>query len=503
MAASLSLGKFPMSLSLIGLFINWVLELDFKLKWERIKNHNYLPIIFAGLFLIELFWLPISGDLITGINVLRIKLPLLLFPIIIGTTNQFSKKEYKTIIITFFLGIIVSTFLVFLVDLGWLNTKKDSGTVRDISIFMSHIRYSILLSLAVILIVFLLINKKKSRILLILFFTWIIFIVLKLATITAIIGLSTAIITMITTEITVFKRKIKNSYIFGLLGVFILFGLYVGITIKDFYHVKSNERAIQISSLGGEKYSHKVHDNTTENGFFVWENIAPKELKKAWEKRSKIRFDGKDNIGQPLKKTLFRYLTSKGFKKDREGLLKLKESEIRLIENGRTTYKEYSNLQIRIRSLLHESVAYSKNTNPNNQTLTQRLLFWKTGIEIFLKKSLFGYGPGGAKLKYNNYYQSYETPLLKANQLLAHNQFLTQLINLGILGFIIWLTIIFYVFTQIKKELISIFIPYLVLMFLSFLSDDMLEVQAGVTIFSLIGTMILFSDPIIITEKKS
>jgi len=154
LAASLSLGKFPMSLSLIGLFINWVLELDFKLKWERIKNYNYLPIIFAGLFLIELFWLPISGDLITGINVLRIKLPLLLFPIIIGTTNQFSKKEYKTIIITFFLGIIVSTFLVLLVDLGWLNTKKDSGTVRDISIFMSHIRYSILLSLAVILIVF-------------------------------------------------------------------------------------------------------------------------------------------------------------------------------------------------------------------------------------------------------------------------------------------------------------------------------------------------------------
>jgi O-antigen ligase len=152
---------------------------------------------------------------------------------------------------------------------------------------------------------------------------------------------------------------------------------------------------------------------------------------------------------------------------------------------------------------LQESVAYSKNTNPNNQTLTQRLLFWKTGIEIFLKKPLFGYGPGGAKLKYKNYYQSYETPLLKANQLLAHNQFLTQLINLGILGFIIWLTIIFHVFTQIKKELISIFIPYLVLMFLSFLSDDMLEVQAGVTIFSLIGTMTLFSDPIIITEKKS
>jgi hypothetical protein len=486
-----------MSLSLIGLFINWVLELDFKLKWENIKNYKYLPIIFSAVFLIELIWLPISRDLITGLNVLRIKLPLLLIPIIIGTTKQFSKKENKIIIITFFLGILVSTFLVFLVDLGWLNTKKDSGTIRDISIFMSHIRYSILLSFATILILFLVINKKKNRILLMLFFIWIVFIVFKLATITAIIGLSTAIITMIVIEIAVLKRKIKNGYILALLGSFILFGLYVGITIKDFYHVKSNERAIQTFSLGGEKYSHKFHDNTTENGFFVWENIAPKELKKAWEKRSKTRFDGKDNIGQPLKKTLFRYLTSKGFKKDREGLLKLKESEIRLIENGRTTCKEYSNLQIRIRSLLHESNADKKKQNLKNQTVSQRLFFWNKGLEIFLKAPIFGHGPGGSKVEYKEYYKTNETPLF------AHNQFLTQLINLGISGFIIWLLILVYTFSQTNKKLRSILIPYLVLMFLSFLSDDMIEVQAGVTIFSLIGTMILFSDPTIITEKKS
>ena len=135
-----------MSLSLIGLFINWVLELDFKLKWENIKNHKYLPIIFSGVFLIELFWLPISCDLITGLNVLRIKLPLLLLPIIIGTSGQFSKKESKIIVITFFLGIIIKYILGLPSRFRLLNTKKNSGTVRDISIFMSHIRYSILLS---------------------------------------------------------------------------------------------------------------------------------------------------------------------------------------------------------------------------------------------------------------------------------------------------------------------------------------------------------------------
>ena len=492
-----------MSLFLIGLFLNWVLELDFKLKWERIKTHNYLPIIFAGLFLIELFWLPLSSDLMTGLNVLRIKLPLLLLPIIIGTSGQFSKKESKIIVTTFFLGIIISTILVYLVDLGLLNTKKNSGTVRDISIFMSHIRYSILLSFSAILILFLVIKKKGITLGLILFFPWIIFIIFKLATITAILGLLLATFSMVISELVIFKKRIKQIYILIPLVFFIVFGFYVVLIVKDYFHVNSYERANQTHSLGGEEYFHNLQDNTTENGFFIWENIAKKELKLAWKKRSKIPFEVKDEKGQTLKKTLLRYLTSKGLKKDREGLMTLTEKEINLIENGRTTSKEYSNLQIRIRSLLHESVAYSKNTNPNNQTVTQRLLFWKTGIEIFLKKPLFGYGPGGAKLKYNNYYQTQETPLLEANQLLAHNQFLTQLINLGILGFIIWITIIFYVFTQIKKELISIFIPYLVLMFLSFLSDDMLEVQAGVTIFSLIGTIMLFRDSTFTTEKKS
>ena len=236
----------------------------------------------------------------------------------------------------------------------------------------------------------------------------------KLATITAILGLLLATFTMVISELVIFKKRIKQIYILIPLVFFIVFGFYVVLIVKDYFHVNSYERANQTHSLGGEEYFHNLQDNTTENGFFIWENIAKKELKLAWKKRSKIPFEGKDEKGQTLKKTLLRYLTSKGLKKDREGLMTLTEKEINLIENGRTTSKEYSNLQIRIRSLLHESVAYSKNTNPNNQTVTQRLLFWKTGIEIFLKKPLFGYGPGGAKLKYNNYYQTQETPLLEA-----------------------------------------------------------------------------------------
>jgi hypothetical protein len=47
-------------------------------------------------------------------------------------------------------------------------------------------------------------------------------------------------------------------------------------------------------------------------------------------------------------------------------------------------------------------------------------------------------------------------------------------------------------FLKVKKERIPLFISYAILMFFAFISDDMLEVQAGVTIFSFFGTLLLF-----------
>ena len=75
---------------------------------------------------------------------------------------------------------------------------------------------------------------------------------------------------------------------------------------------------------------------------------------------------------------------------------------------------------------------------------------------------------------------------------MAHNQFITQLINLGALGTFIWGVIIFFSFTKVNKEIMLLFVPYIILMFFAFMSDDMLEVQAGVTIFSFFGTLLLF-----------
>jgi hypothetical protein len=63
---------------------------------------------------------------------------------------------------------------------------------------------------------------------------------------------------------------------------------------------------------------------------------------------------------------------------------------------------------------------------------------------------------------------------------------------LGGLGFCLWLAILVLSFLKVKKEIIPLFISYAILMFFAFISDDMLEVQAGVTIFSFFGALLLF-----------
>ena len=484
-----------MSLSLIGLFLNWIIELDFKRKWKKIIDRNFLPLVLAGLFLIELFWLPFSEDLMIGLNVLRIKLPLLLLPIIVGSASSFNTKEWRTIISAFFVGLLISTAWVYLVSIDMLPTKKTSGTIRDASIFMSHLRYSALLSLSLLLILFLAIKKWANNIFCFVFGLWLFILIMKFSTLTALLGFFVALTIGFFIWLILENSRYKKSISLFFMTFFVVAAGYLYFIVNDFYHIKKQERSEKIYSVNGEKYIFDFNNTFTENGYYLWENIAPKELEKEWNKVSHLNFKGKDKKGQKIKATLYRFLTSKGLNKDSFGLSKLSKKEIKLVESGCTSVITYNNFEKRIRSLLYEIEFAKRNTNINNQTMNQRLVFWKVGKEILLSNPFFGYGPGGVKKEYKKYYVKNKTILTKENQLLAHNQFITQFINLGIVGGATWLFLLFYSFIKVNKEILILFISYMSIMFFMFMSDDMLEVQAGVTIFSLFGTMMVFYKP--------
>ena len=103
-----------------------------------------------------------------------------------------------------------------------------------------------------------------------------------------------------------------------------------------------------------------------------------------------------------------------------------------------------------------------------------------------------GYGTGSYKLEFDNYYNNNSTILYENNRLYTHNQFLTQIINLGLFGFLLWIFLLGYSVNLQKKVFDPLFLAYVFLMIFSFISDDILERQVGVTIFSSILTILLF-----------
>ncbi len=491
LSVGLSMGKLLMSISMIGLSINWLIEGKFNKKWQLNKKRGYCPLILSGLFVVELIWLINANDILLGLNSIRIKLPLLVLPIVIGTSIKLSFKEVKIITISFILGLILSTFIAYLVDIGSINKKTITSTSRDISIFMSHIRYSLVLTFSIFLILSLLINKQINKWLGLFLVFWFGALIYKMSSMTAFLGLFFGFVSFLISIIIHLKRKkIMAFTLISLIGLTIV---SLNTIIKDHYNPKEIGKLsdLPVFSKAGEKYIH-LNNSTLENGYYVWKNIAKKELSREWNKISEIPFGGKDQKGQNIKNTIYRYLTSKGLKKDKEGLEKLSKTDIEAIERGNTSHIKYNQISKRIRELLFEIDNFRKTNNPNNHSLTQRVLYWKIGIEIFKNNPLVGVGTGNSKLRFKEYYKKNKTILTKKNQRYAHNQFLSQLINFGLIGFILWILILATPIIQLIKLQNPLFLSFIFLMFIAFLSDDMLERQAGVTIFASIFYILFF-----------
>ena len=142
----ISTGKFFMSIGTIGLSVNWFFEGGGSAKLQRLKKHSYSALILASAYLIHLIWLFNTDNFQYASKDLLVKLPLLLIPIVIGTTKALSNKEIKTLLIVFISGLLISTILSTLVYLAVIPPKESQENYFQISLFMSHIRMGLLVS---------------------------------------------------------------------------------------------------------------------------------------------------------------------------------------------------------------------------------------------------------------------------------------------------------------------------------------------------------------------
>jgi len=497
--SGLSLGKLLMSVSLIGLSINWLLEGEFLQKWNYVKNRHYSTVIISMIFFIQLIWLGFTPNIQEGLNLLRINLPFLALPIVFGSTPFFIKKELKIIIICFLLSVLISTLWVYLVDIGALPSKQKIETFRDSSIFMSHIRYSLLLCFVILLLLYLLSINKIYKGVGIIIITWLLFLIYNLGSLTAILGLITALgVYILYFIVNAISKKKKLFYLFFLVLLFIFSISYLINIHSNYYTPKEKIELINLpeKTLQGNKYLHDTTNLSIENGYYLWLYISEKEVENSWNKLSQIQFHEKDKKGQPIKYTIYRYLTSKGLNKDAQGMQRLTKQEIIKIESGNTSCRYYNRFESRVRESFFEWDNFQKTGNPNNHSFTQRIYYWKIAKKIIFNSPVLGHGTGASKEQFKLYYHANQTVLKKENQKRSHNQFLTLIINLGLLGFVLVIFCLLWPIFKLKITPYPLFLPFISLMFFAFLSDDMLERQAGVTIFCTIYVLIVAYSPV-------
>ena len=140
-SVGLSFGKLLMSISIIGLFVNWLLEGKFKEKRRLLFQNNNRTIFLIAVFFLEIVWVVFSDNYTNSFNSLRIKLPIIVLPLVLGTTPLLNAKEWKWLIFTFLLALISSTGITLLVKHGIIEPKKSHQLNKRLIYF--HVTYSL------------------------------------------------------------------------------------------------------------------------------------------------------------------------------------------------------------------------------------------------------------------------------------------------------------------------------------------------------------------------
>ena len=496
-AGFIPLSIFLLSVTMFILVLNWLLEGKYRSKFKILtKSKNFK--FFILIYLAHVFWLLNTTDFAWAFHDLRIKLPLLVFPIIIASSPKLSMNHIKFILLTFILAVVINTFISTFI---LLFSDKAFYNIREISIFISHIRFSLMIVISIGILIYFIFsdNIKKSRIETIIYINASLWLLIFLFILRSFTGVFILMILLIPILLWI-KNQLSKKYIIRIINLFTLL-LSSFIILNLIYPVYLFYRKAEIKvenqkfNVNGKPYFSVKNNNERENGYLIYSFICNKELEREWNKRSDIKINEKDNQGHLIKATLIRYLTSKGYTKDSLGVSKLKEKEVQLIENGVANYifgKKFG-VYPRIYELLWEIDKYKKDVNPSGHSLTQRIEYLKTGLSIIRSNFYFGVGTGNVPDAFKNQYEKDKTQLSLKSRLRTHNQYVTFFISFGLFGFVIIMISIFYPIFNSRKQLFFISNLILLILMLSMINEDTLETHIGVSLFSFFYSIFIFA----------
>lgn len=453
--------------------------------------------IFSSILLVDLLGLIHTGDAANGIKVLRNHLPLFLLPLFLSSIERIPRQTYQLLMLLFVAGVVAGTL-----NSTFLLINQEIVDTRQISAFIHHIRFSLMICMAVFILAFYFFQGDGfSRYIRLAFIPAIIWLIVSLILLRSLSGILAFVIALWVTILFYVVHTTNRQLRIIITTILIAFPLAIGLYIYDtVYRFMKVEPLItenlETHTDQGREYTHDLSLGI-EDGRYVGLFICWDELQKEWGIRSDIPFDSLDLKGQEIKYTLIRYLNSKELRKDSAGVATLTRDDIRFIEHGVANVNDLKKFSVRsrIHHLLLAWQEYRKDGFHPGSSAMERLEQGKVALKIIRENWLIGVGTGDIRTSFHEELKRMQSPLQSAGggMFSAHNQFLSYLVGYGIIGCIWFLFAIFYPALVRKSFRQYLFTVFITIVLVSFMGDDTLNTQAGVTFFAFFYAWFVFT----------
>jgi hypothetical protein len=457
---------------------------------------NKPALLFSSIFFLHVAGLLFTTDFDYALKDLRTKFPLLLLPLVLSTSKAIGQKTFYRYLLLLVLAVLIRSIFN-----TWMISMHNYIDIRDVSRNVSHIIFSLLISLCIFILGYFTYRPKLFpaawRSIFLLCLLWLFFYIIISQSFT---GLAISMLTLLIL-IPFLIMTVKKGWIrIGWLGAMIMVTLGVSLSlrsiIRDYYRINP----VDITKLDsvtsrGNSYIHNLYSNQTENGNYLWHYVQWDEMRGEWNKRSKFQFDSLGLKNQTVAHTVVRFLTSKGWRKDGDAVAKLSDKEVTAIEKGVANYiflEEFS-VRGRIYEFLMGYDEYMKTGNPTGSTVMQRVEFWKASIGIIRDHWLTGVGTGDMNEAFAYQYEKMNSKLAPDQRWRSHNQFLSIWIGFGIFGLIWFVIALFYPPIMMKRTTDYFMAILIIITVLSMMTEDTIESQTGVTFFAMLYSLFLFS----------
>ena len=483
----------PLSVALVSVLGALVLftaliEDSWNEKRKRIKERKVILLI-PIIFLIYLISTLITLKYDSSFYDVKKTMFYVVFPLAFSMGKNINAHQKRFVFYAFAVSVLLAIIIALL---RWKSGYYKVGAfgVHNISL-ISHIRFSFQLVLIVLFFTISLFYNYKWFSKQNLFF-WIsaIFIytsyLLFQQSLTGLLALGVSVIFLLLYLFNLADTEWKIPLVVVFILAVIVPFLYLDKAVKNFYDIeKVNPDEIEKTTSLGHKYSHDFSNKLVENGHYVFLYICTDEMREEWNKISEFKYDSIGQNGYPVSATLIRYMTSKGLRKDANGIKALTKADIINVEHGiaNVIFTQKYSLYPRVYLTIWEYYVYSITGDSNNKSFSQRIDYAKAALTIIKKKGLFGVGTGKWKAAFAESFNENHSQLDQSNYASSHNQYLNYMVKFGITGFVLIMFLIIYPVIKTKRYRDPLFFLFLLFMFFVNFADSNLESHMGSSFF--------------------